>query len=211
MRITYSTLASQNHGPYTPPHRRFVLLRFSREQFRIDVDHRLHRTIFQLADWLEFYAEALELNIWTSSTVTKAVRDENTGKWAVTVKKADGAERVFHVDHVVFALGLGAGNPKIPDIPGKVSITFEIILWSRNRACFVGGVPGSGSSLNVASFGKGPPREEGCHPRCLHFRCVCLLYRCRRIMLSVTQRTILPPITSSTVSVSLFRMGSFCR
>lgn len=81
----------------------------------------------KLADWLEFYAEALELNVWTSSTVTKATRDEKTGKWAVTVRKPDGSERVFHVDHVVFALGLGGGAPKIPKIPGQEEFQGQVL------------------------------------------------------------------------------------
>ncbi|KAF7798202.1 hypothetical protein EIP86_009419 [Pleurotus ostreatoroseus] len=81
----------------------------------------------KLADWLEFYAEALELDFWTSSTVTKAKRDEASGKWAVTVKKADGSERVFNVDHLVFAIGLGGGIPNIPDIPGREDYQGEVL------------------------------------------------------------------------------------
>ena len=80
----------------------------------------------------------MELNVWTSSTATKAVRDESTGKWSVTVKRGDSAERIFNVDHVIFALGLGGGAPKIPNIPGQVSISIalkvlfgETILMSR--------------------------------------------------------------------------------
>lgn len=74
----------------------------------------------QLADWLEFYAEALELNVWTSSVATHAEKDPLSGKWLVTVKRGDGSERIFRVDHLVFALGLGGGSPNIPDIPGRV-------------------------------------------------------------------------------------------
>ncbi|KAJ3559302.1 hypothetical protein NM688_g425 [Phlebia brevispora] len=88
----------------------------------------------KLADWLEFYAEALELNIWTSSTVTKAVRNEETGKWAVTVKKADGSERVFNVDHVVFALGLGGGAPLIPKIPGQEGFQGQVLHSTAHHA-----------------------------------------------------------------------------
>lgn len=82
----------------------------------------------KVADWLEFYAKSMELNVWTSSTVLRASRSKDrvspkTGKlqWDVTVKREDGTERIFHVDHVVFSLGLGAGAPVIPQIPGRVS------------------------------------------------------------------------------------------
>jgi cation diffusion facilitator CzcD-associated flavoprotein CzcO len=63
----------------------------------------------------------MELNIWTSSTVTNVSKDKDK-KWIVTVQRADGTERVFHVDHVVFALGLGAGKPNMPQYPGRVSV-----------------------------------------------------------------------------------------
>ena len=72
----------------------------------------------KLAGWLEYYAEAMELNVWTSSTVLKAIPDANH-EWDVTVKRADGSERVLHVRHVVSAIGLGGNNPFYPDIPGK--------------------------------------------------------------------------------------------
>ena len=76
----------------------------------------------QLADWLESYAHIMELDVWTSSIATQAAVNPTTGKWDVLVKRDDGRERLFHVDHVVFALGLGAGKPNIPDIPGRVRV-----------------------------------------------------------------------------------------
>lgn len=74
----------------------------------------------KIADWLEFYASTMELNVWLSTVATHASRNPDTGKWDVTVKRSDGTERLFHVDHLVFALGLGAGKPRIPEFPGRV-------------------------------------------------------------------------------------------
>ncbi|KAF8903686.1 hypothetical protein CPB84DRAFT_1814587 [Gymnopilus junonius] len=81
----------------------------------------------KLANWLEFYAEAMELNIWTSSTVTAATQDPETKVWSVTVKKADGGERVFKVKHVVLAMGFKGGQPYIPEIPGKASFKGQVL------------------------------------------------------------------------------------
>ncbi|EGO00127.1 hypothetical protein SERLA73DRAFT_107112 [Serpula lacrymans var. lacrymans S7.3] len=73
----------------------------------------------KLADWLESYAQSLELNVWTSSLVTAVVPlSSSKYKWRVNVKRADGSERVFQVNHVVFCLGIGGSIPRIPTYPG---------------------------------------------------------------------------------------------
>ena len=71
-----------------------------------------------LADWLEAYAKSMELDIWMSANVVSA-KLEDSGKWAVTVQRGD-KNRVLHVDHVIFALGIGGGVPQMPKIPGMV-------------------------------------------------------------------------------------------
>lgn len=107
-------IASRHPGPHTPQRRRYVFSPYATPNSP--------NSASQLANWLEFYADAMELNVWTSSTATQATRNPKTGKWDVTVKRDDGTERVFHVDHVVYALGLGAGKPNIPQIPGRVRL-----------------------------------------------------------------------------------------
>ena len=74
----------------------------------------------KLADWLESYAKNMELNVWTSSQPVEIKQLENN-KWHVKVRRGDGSERSFTVDHVVFALGVGAGKPNIPIFKGRVS------------------------------------------------------------------------------------------
>ncbi|KAF8893477.1 hypothetical protein BD779DRAFT_1506493 [Infundibulicybe gibba] len=71
----------------------------------------------KLANWLEHYAEAMELNVWTSSTVT-SVKQGKSNKWDVTVRRGDGQERTFIVNHVIFACGLGSGEAIFPKYPG---------------------------------------------------------------------------------------------
>ncbi|KAI0697450.1 FAD/NAD(P)-binding domain-containing protein [Cytidiella melzeri] len=79
----------------------------------------------KLADWLESYAKTLELDVWTSAKVVSAKQEEN-GKWAVTVQRGD-KDRVLHVDHVVFCLGIGGGTPKMPNIPGMKDFKGQIL------------------------------------------------------------------------------------
>ena len=80
----------------------------------------------QLANWLEHYAEALELNVWTSSTTTSVSQDPKTNKWHITVKRGQDGERKFIVNHLIFATGM-AGLPKTPIYPGIVSFALENI------------------------------------------------------------------------------------
>ncbi|KAF8625300.1 hypothetical protein AX15_005434 [Amanita polypyramis BW_CC] len=87
----------------------------------------LHSPAPQFANWLEAYAEALELNVWTSSTVLKVSQDPVSKKWDVTVKCADGSERVLDVKHVIFGTGFGGIEPNIPDIAGKEAFKGQIL------------------------------------------------------------------------------------
>ncbi|KAI0055331.1 FAD/NAD-binding domain-containing protein [Artomyces pyxidatus] len=81
----------------------------------------------KLADWLENYAHSLELNVWTSSTVTKATQDADTHQWTLIIKRGDGSERTLLVNHLVFAVGIGGGVMTIPKYPGNEEFRGEII------------------------------------------------------------------------------------
>ena len=70
-----------------------------------------------LANWFELYAEAMELNVWTATELTAATYDETAKRWTVTLKRADGSERIMHPRHVVFCNGVST-IPKMPDLPG---------------------------------------------------------------------------------------------
>ena len=65
----------------------------------------------------------MELNVWTSSTVTSAKKDAS-GVWIVNLIRIlpDGTEtkRVLRPTHVVFALGFGGGTWSIPQTPKQV-------------------------------------------------------------------------------------------
>ena len=74
----------------------------------------------KMANWLESYAQSLELNVWTSATVLSVEPSTKGKRWSVRVVRGDGRERVFEVNHVVFAIGLGSGKPSMPNIPGQV-------------------------------------------------------------------------------------------
>ncbi|KAH7878743.1 uncharacterized protein C8R40DRAFT_1091012 [Lentinula edodes] len=88
----------------------------------------------KLAGWLEYYAEAMELNVWTSCEVTKADRDEANDSWAVTVHFSDGRDHNFKgIKHLIFATGLNGNQPNVPSYPGMDSFKGQILHSSQHN------------------------------------------------------------------------------
>jgi cation diffusion facilitator CzcD-associated flavoprotein CzcO len=54
----------------------------------------------KLGIFMEWYAHAMELPVWTSSEVIKADQDAN-GQWTITVNKGGKEIRTLHPKHVV--------------------------------------------------------------------------------------------------------------
>jgi len=100
----------------------------------------------KIANWLEFYADTMELNVWTSTEFTGGSYDEASGTWTLTVRRADGSERVLRPRHVVFATGVSA-IPVMPKIPGLESFAGTVMHsahyqdgrdWKGKRAIVFG-------------------------------------------------------------------------
>ncbi|EPS95682.1 FAD/NAD-binding domain-containing protein [Fomitopsis schrenkii] len=87
----------------------------------------------KLANWLEYYAEALELNVWTN-TEAENVKLLDNGKYEVVVRKADGSNRTLVVDHVIMALGFGGGVPKWPSIPGQEEFQGQVLHSTQHKS-----------------------------------------------------------------------------
>ncbi|KAG6810447.1 hypothetical protein H0H92_011820 [Tricholoma furcatifolium] len=85
-----------------------------------------------LANWLENYAEALELNVWTASTVSSATREGDN--WNVRITRSDGSERMFTVHHIVFATGLGSNDGTYPTYPGMDSFKGQLLHSNRHKS-----------------------------------------------------------------------------
>jgi len=82
----------------------------------------------QYADWLEHYASAMELNVWTGAEVTGAEYDAAEGRWTVRIARSDGSETVRRPPHLVLATGGGYGSiPYIPDMPGLDEFGGEVL------------------------------------------------------------------------------------
>lgn len=73
----------------------------------------------------------MELNVWTSSTVTSVGKDAS-GAWIVDLTRIlpDGTEtkRVLRPVHVVLALGFGGGSWSVPKSPKQVIPPVSFVL-----------------------------------------------------------------------------------
>lgn len=73
----------------------------------------------KMANWLEYYAEAMELPVWMSSSIVSTFQGSDN-KWCVKIRRGDSTEREFIVNHLVFATGLGGNTISTYDYPGIV-------------------------------------------------------------------------------------------
>lgn len=101
----------------------------------------------KLANWFESYADAMELNVWTSTEMAAGSYDETNGVWNVTLRNVkDGSERVVKPRHVIYATGVSA-IPIMPDLPGMQDFEGHIMHsgayrsgkeWEGKKAIVVG-------------------------------------------------------------------------
>jgi cation diffusion facilitator CzcD-associated flavoprotein CzcO len=71
----------------------------------------------KLANWFEFYVEALELNFWTGTELVSGSYDDKRKQWEVKLKRTGGGTRIMHPHHLIFATGVSS-IPSVPDLPG---------------------------------------------------------------------------------------------
>ncbi|BCR96758.1 flavin-containing monooxygenase [Aspergillus luchuensis] len=78
--------------------------------------------------YMKWYAEALELNVWTKSEVVKAEQDDQHN-WTVVINKEGHETRQLHPKQVIMATSL-CGVPMTPDIPGMADFKGGVIRHS---------------------------------------------------------------------------------
>ena len=115
----------------------------------------------KLANWFEAYAEAMELNYWTSTEFAGGTYDDQAKRWAVTVNR-QGEKRVLHPRHVVMATGV-SGIPNVPRIPALDGFTGQVLHaheyadaepWRGKRVVVIGtGTSGHDIAQDLHSAG----------------------------------------------------------
>ena len=100
----------------------------------------------KLANWFEFYVEAMELNYWTGTALSAGSYDEAAKSWRITLRRADGSERVMRPRHLIFATGVSS-IPSTPDLPGLATFGGPVVhsgdfknaeQWKGRKALVLG-------------------------------------------------------------------------
>lgn len=101
-----------------------------------------------LGNWLEVYAQTMEINNWTNTELGSASYDAAKGRWTAVLRNADGTERTLHPRHLIFANGL-VGLPRMPDLPGLKEFQGEVM----HTSAFASGAAWRGKKALVLGTG----------------------------------------------------------
>ena len=107
----------------------------------------------KIANWLEFYAEAMELDVWTRTGFEGAEWDQAQRRWNARLTLSDGSTRVLHPRHIVMATSVSSA-PNLPDIPTLDRFAGTVLHSSR----FAGGAEWKGQPVFV--FGTGTSAHD---------------------------------------------------
>ncbi|MGY4099391.1 flavin-containing monooxygenase [Nocardia sp. R16R-3T] len=102
----------------------------------------------KIADWLESYANHLDIPVWLSTQITAAAYDTERKHWTVELVRGDGQTRTLHPRHLVMATGM-QNAPFIPELRGRDRFAGEIY----HSAEFPGGARFAGRKAIVVGAG----------------------------------------------------------
>ncbi|MGQ4601330.1 NAD(P)-binding domain-containing protein, partial [Nocardia sp. R6R-6] len=102
----------------------------------------------KIADWLESYANHLDIPVWLSTRLTAASYDREQQRWTVELARGDEPPRTLHPRHLVMATGM-QNAPFVPELRGRDSFAGEIY----HSAEFPGGPRFTGRRAVVVGAG----------------------------------------------------------
>ncbi len=107
----------------------------------------------KIANWLEFYVEAMEIDFWTSTSFEGAEYDAAAKRWTARLRMSDGTTRILHPRHIVMATSV-SGTPNLPDIPTIDRFAGTVVHSSRF------GAPETWRNRHVFVFGTGTSAHD---------------------------------------------------
>ena len=108
----------------------------------------VHTPKDKLADWLELYAVAMDLNFWTGTQILDSSYDDARNVWTLQVRRSDGTVRTLHPAHVVLATGVH-GETQVPQFEGMKNFGGRLLHSSE----YTGGDLSPGTRAIVVGAG----------------------------------------------------------
>ena len=139
----------------------------------------------KLAGWFEYYAESMELNVWTKTTFISAEYDKAEKNWNVKLKLSDGNERIMKPKHIVMAVGVSSvpNRPKIPGMEGYKGKVIHSTDYSNGRDY---------KGKNVLVFGTGTSAHDVAQDLYVHGANVKIVQRSPSMVVNVEPSAQLP-------------------
>ncbi|MEQ8333581.1 NAD(P)/FAD-dependent oxidoreductase [Nisaea sp.] len=107
----------------------------------------------RIANWLESYVDAMDINFWTETSFESAEYDEQAGCWIARMALADGSVREMRPRHIVMATSV-SGTPNIPEIPTLDRFKGPVLHSSQ----FTAGADWKGKRVTI--FGTGTSAHD---------------------------------------------------
>ncbi|MDA7692836.1 NAD(P)/FAD-dependent oxidoreductase [Alphaproteobacteria bacterium] len=86
----------------------------------------------KLANWIETYVDAMEINFWTETKFKGAKYDTVSGHWLAELTLNDGSIRTLKPKHIIMATSV-SGTPNIPRIPTLDKFLGKVIHSSKYK------------------------------------------------------------------------------
>jgi putative flavoprotein involved in K+ transport len=116
----------------------------------------------RFGDFLESYANLLDIPVWTSATVDNVHYEDDAQVWSVDVSRPGRETRTLRASHLVVTTGLN-GKPRMPEVPGRSDFPGAVVHatdfgggaeWRGKRAVVVGtGVSGHDVAQDLCENG----------------------------------------------------------
>ena len=139
----------------------------------------------KLAGWFEYYAESMELNVWTKTTFINAEYDKAKKNWNVKLKLSDGNEKIMKPKHIVMAVGVSSvpNRTKIPGMEGYKGKVIHSTDYSSGRDY---------KGKNVLVFGTGTSAHDVAQDLYVHGANVKIVQRSPSMVVNVEPSAQLP-------------------
>ena len=84
----------------------------------------------KLANWIESYVDAMEINFWTETRFEGAVFDPEKQRWLARLSLKDGSTRTLNPKHIIMATSI-SGTPNTPQLPILDNFSGKVIHSSQ--------------------------------------------------------------------------------